>query len=84
MADTKNAKQAEIRKAPDPMEEKVRIRLPKDRENKQPDLFVGLNGKTYLIKRGEDVLVPRAVAEILQNSQEQDEAAYEFITGIAQ
>lgn len=68
----------------DPMEEKVYIHLPRDRENKQADLFVGLNGKTYLIQRGVDVLVPRAVAEIIQNSTEQDEAAYSFIAGIAQ
>ena len=45
---------------------------------------MGLNGKTYLIQRGVDVLVPRAVAEIIQNSTEQDEAAYSFIAGIAQ
>ena len=49
---------AETVETTDPMKQMVRIKLPKDRENKQPDLFVGLNGKTYLIKRGEAVEVP--------------------------
>lgn len=75
---------AETVETTDPMKQMVRIKLPKDRENKQPDLFVGLNGKTYLIKRGEAVEVPLPVAEIIQHSEEQDEAAYEFISSTAQ
>ena len=36
-------------------------------------LFVGVNGDSYLIQRGMDVKVPKAVAEVLEHSQRQDE-----------
>lgn len=39
------------------------------------DVFVGLNCKGYLIKRGVDVQVPAGVAEILRHSEEQDALA---------
>ena len=46
------------------MEEKrVTIRLPLTREQRE-DVFVGINGKTWLIKRGEEVSVPWTVAKV--------------------
>lgn len=51
------------------MEEKlVRIRLPLTRENKD-DVFVRVNHRTWLIKRGEYVDVPECVVEVLDNSE---------------
>ena len=50
------------------MEEKVAIRLPLTREN-QGDVFVRVNERTWLIKRGETVQVPRCVLEVLENSE---------------
>lgn len=50
----------------------VEIELFKDNDKYKDDVFVGLNGKTYQIKRGEKVKVPIGVAEILENSQRQD------------
>lgn len=35
-------------------------------------MFVGVNGETYLIQRGVDVEVPKAVAEVLRHSEEMD------------
>ena len=36
---------------------------------------MGVNGETYLIQRGVDVEVPKAVAEVLHHSEEMDNAA---------
>lgn len=49
-------------------EKKVTIRLPLTRTEKD-DVFVGVNGKTWLIKRGEEVEVPISVAEVLRNKE---------------
>lgn len=49
---------------------KVKIKLPLTRGEKD-DVWVALNGKSYLIKRGETVEVPAGVAEILQHKEEQ-------------
>ena len=51
----------------------VRIRLFKDNSRYKGDLFVSVNGDSYLIQRGMDVKVPKAVAEVLEHSQQQDE-----------
>lgn len=60
------------------LHEKVKIKIRKDRNSKLPDLFVGVNGKTWLIKRGEEVEVPRYVAEVIKNAEEQEERAVDF------
>lgn len=56
---------------------KVKIRLPLTRAEKD-DVFVALNGKTYLIKRGVDVEVPAGVAEILATSEKMVNLALEY------
>ena len=53
----------------------VRIHLFKDNGRYKDDVFVGVNGETYLIQRGVDVEVPKAVAEVLRHSEEMDNAA---------
>lgn len=52
----------------------VKVTLPLTRD-KQEDVFVGVNGKTFLIKRGEEVEVPECVYEILKNSEKMDSLA---------
>ena len=54
-------------------EEKVRIKLFKDNGRYKSDLFVSVNGMNYQIRRGVDVEVPAAVAEVLEHSQQQDD-----------
>ena len=54
-------------------EEKVLIRLFKDNSRYKGDLFVSVNGVNYKIRRGVEVEVPPAVAEVLEHSQRQDE-----------
>ena len=51
----------------------VRIKLFKDNSRYKEDLFVGVNGVNYKIRRGVEVEVPPEVAEGLEHSQMQDE-----------
>ena len=46
-------------------EKNVRIRLFKDNSRYKGDLFVSVNGVNYKIRRGVEVEVPPAVAEVL-------------------
>ena len=58
-------------------EELVKIRLPRRTKNDE-DVFVSVNAKTYLIKRGMEVEVPASVAELIRNAEEMQEEMYEF------
>ena len=60
-----------------PTKETVTIRLPLTKTEKD-DVFVGLNGTTYLIKRGVAVEVPIGVAKILENREMMLAKAIEF------
>ena len=53
----------------------VSIHLFKDDDRYSAPVFVGINGDSYLIQRGVDVLVPKAVAEVLDHSIKQDAEA---------
>ncbi len=50
-------------------EEMVCLRLPLTKEL-QNDVFVRVNHRTWLIKRGETVKVPACVAEVLEHSEQ--------------
>ena len=67
------------------MEEKttVTIRLPLTREQRE-DVFVGINGKTWLIKRGEEVSVPWTVAKVLARKEKCLAMAMEYEAQAAQ
>ena len=54
-------------------EEKVRVKLFKDNGRYKSDLFMSVNGVNYMIRSGVEVAVPRAVAEVLEHSQHQDD-----------
>ncbi len=58
-------------------EKLVRIRLPKERRE-QEDVFVGVNERTWLIRRGVEVEVPECVAEVLENREMMLETIMEF------
>lgn len=60
----------------------VTVKLPKDPN--EDARFVALNGKTYMIKRGVNVKVPRGVAEILMNGSRAEEFADAFIASKAE
>lgn len=61
----------------EPAENMVKIRIPRTSKN-QEDVFVSVNMKTYLIKRGCDVEVPASVAEVLQHQEEALEEIMRF------
>ena len=58
-------------------EKMVKIRLPLTKYEKD-DVFVRVNQRTWLIKRGVEVEVPECVVEVLNHSEEQKQAAIEF------
>ena len=51
------------------MKETVKIRLPLSRDERE-DVYVAVNGKSYLIRRGETVEVPVEVAEVLERREQ--------------
>lgn len=55
----------------------VKIRLPLTKEEKSP-VFVSVNDRTWLIKRGEEVEVPECVVEVLKNQEIMLTEAYKF------
>lgn len=59
-------------------EEMVKIKLPKTPQLREP-LFVSRNGKGMYIHRGVEVEVPKGVAEIIENSNRQEDIVYDLI-----
>lgn len=60
--------------------DKVTVNLPRPiRPDEQNFRLVGLNGKFFKVMKGVTVEVPRAVAEILTNAEEADNAALDYI-----
>ena len=43
----------------DPMKDLVKVRFHNTRDNEAPYIFLGHNGKSYLVPREEDILIPR-------------------------
>ena len=56
---------------------KKKIKLPLTRTEKD-DKWCAVNGKTFLIKRGEEVEVPDYVAEVLKHEEEMLALGMEF------
>ena len=61
---------------------KVKIKLPLTRTEKD-DVYVAVNGQSFLIKRGEEVEVPFYVAEVLRNREEALAEALTFEAQVA-
>lgn len=51
----------------------------KDDDKYKDDIFVAVNGRRFQIKRGEQVMIPRYVYNVLMQSQEQDKATYKYM-----
>lgn len=63
-------------------EELVEIRLFKDGDKYKDDVIVAVNGKIWQIQRGVKVKVPKCVAEVLENSENQDASTADYIEGL--
>ncbi len=50
-------------------EKMVKIRIPRTKAD-QEDVFVSVNARTWLVKRGVEVEVPECVAEVLRHQEE--------------
>lgn len=63
----------EATKAPEtPKEELVEVELFKDNKDYKDDVFVCINGRNKVIKRGKKVKIPKAYAKVLEQSMKQD------------
>ena len=58
-------------------QKRVKVKIPLTRTEKD-DVWVAINGQSWLIKRGVEVEVPACVAELLENSDKQSADAMEF------
>ena len=73
-----NSTANKIDNKPEEIKEKlVKFRIPKTKEN-QDDVFVSVNDRTWLIKRGIEVEMPECVYEVLMHQQEMEEIALEY------
>lgn len=58
-------------------ENRVKVFVPKGYANEEPNLFVGINGKGYLLPRGKYSEVPPEVAHEIERSLAAQDAADE-------
>ena len=71
------------KKANDNAEKRVEVRLPRNPgQNANQDEFFSVNGKNYIIKRGETVEIPEEVAEVIRNAEKAEEYAMQYIDGL--
>ena len=69
---------------PKAKEELVRIRLPRPIKDEENFVIVSVNDRSWKIKKGEWVEVPKYVAEVIENSERMrdiNEAYIESVTG---
>ena len=59
---------------------RVQVRLPRlNGQNAIQEEFYSVNGRNYIIKRGEYVDVPEEVAELIRNNEQTEESGLLFI-----
>lgn len=64
---------------------KVTVRLPRNPgQNARQEEFFSVNGKNYLIQRGETVEIPEEVAEVIRNAELAEEYAMRYVDGLIQ
>lgn len=74
-AEPKEVKAEEV--SPEPKDEKayweelVPYKAIYDGDKYKDDIYVGVNGKSWLIKRGEEVMIPRNVLAAIEDSERQ-------------
>ena len=66
-------------KAPD---ERVEVLIPRGGEREDPNLFVGINGLSYLLPKGKKSLVPREVADEIARSEQARDALDEVMDSL--
>ena len=62
---------------------RVTVKLPKlPGQNAIQEEFFSVNGKNYIIKRGETVEIPEEVAEVILNAEKAEEYALNYVEGL--
>ncbi|MBE7053465.1 MAG: hypothetical protein E7391_04230 [Ruminococcaceae bacterium] len=62
---------------------RVEVRLPRlSGQNANQEEFFSVNGKNYIIKRGETVEIPEEVAEVIRNAEKAEEYAMKYVDGL--
>lgn len=62
---------------------RVTVRLPRlPGQNANQEEFFSVNGKNYIIKRGETVEIPEEVAEVIRNAEKAEEYAMNYVDGL--
>lgn len=59
-----------------------KLMLFKDNDKYRDDLFVCVNGRSYLIQRGVEVEVPWFVAEVIKNAMKAESEAMERLKNV--
>lgn len=59
-------------------EELVSVFIPKEGRN-DDSLYIAVNGRRMLVKKGVPLMLPKMFADVVKNSQRQDAAAQKFI-----
>ncbi|XBX08866.1 hypothetical protein QMP26_18695 [Enterocloster clostridioformis] len=65
-------------------EETVKFALFRDDDRYKAPLFVGVNGRSYLIKRGKEVELPKSVYEVIMNAMDQTRVTEEVMENAKQ
>lgn len=76
---TEEVIETKVEKNEEPTSDMREVNLFQDSERYADDVQVGVNGKIYTVKRGMPVMVPRAVAEILDHQKRQDKRTSDMI-----
>ena len=71
--DTEEAKTEKVK------DDRVEVFIPKGQANEDPNLFVSVNGKNYLLPRGKKSKVPPEIAEEIRRANEAEEMMDEHI-----
>ena len=64
-------------------EEKVEIFIPKGNVNDEPNLFVSVNGKGFLLPKGKKSMVPKYIADEIIRSRKAEEVMDEHAAEMA-
>ena len=64
---------------------KITVTLPLNRgQNANQDEFFSVNGKNYIIRRGEEVEIPEEVAEVIRNAELADAYAMRYVNDLTE
>ena len=62
---------------------KVTVKLPRlTGQNANQDEFYSVNGRNYMIKRGETVEIAEEVAEVIRNAEQAEEYAMKYVDNL--